>query len=121
MFILAGMVLAATVLSVLLAAALAYSALRKLSHDEQVVQGYLRAGVPEDKLDHLAIVLLAGAAGLLLGLAWTPIGAAAALALTGYFLVAVAFHIRAGDAEHLPTPLVLALAAAAVLVLRLAG
>jgi hypothetical protein len=106
--------------SILLAALLAFSAIRKLSHRPEVVQAYLRAGVPEDKLDYLAVTLLAGAAGLLAGLLWAPLGVAAALALVVYFLVAMAFHIRAGDAEHLPTPLVMALLAAAALALRLA-
>ncbi|MET0729637.1 MAG: DoxX family protein [Solirubrobacterales bacterium] len=52
---------------------------------------------------------------------WAPIGIAAALAVVCYFGVAVAFHIRAGDAEHLPTPALLALIAAVALALRLAG
>ena len=51
---------------------------------------------------------------------WTPLGIATALAVTCYFAVAVASHIRAGDAEHLPTPALLALIAAAALTLRLA-
>lgn len=106
--------------SVLLASLIAYSAIRKLSHRPAVVETYVRAGVPEDWLDRLAIVLLAGAAGLLAGLAWAPVGMAAAAALTVYFLVAIAFHVRAGDAEHLPTPLVIAVLAAAALSLRLA-
>jgi hypothetical protein len=37
-----------------------------------------------------------------------------------YFLVAISLHIRADDAEHVPTPLVIALIAAAALILRLA-
>ena len=106
--------------SVLLASLIAFSAIRKLSHRPAVVETYVRAGVPEGWLDRLAIVLLAGAAGLLAGLAWAPIGIAAAAALTVYFLVAIAFHVRAGDAEHLPTPLVIALLAAAALALQLA-
>jgi hypothetical protein len=110
---------AAAVASTLLAVLLAFSAIRKLSHRPEVVQSYLRAGVPEDKLDYQAVTLLAGAGGLLVGLLWAPLGMAAALALVVYFLVAMAFHIRAGDAEHLPTPLVMALLAAAALALRL--
>lgn len=114
------MFIATVVVSALLAALLAFSAVRKLSHREEVVQAYAKAGVPEDRLDHLATILLAGASGLILGLVWAPIGVAAAVGLVIYFLVAVAFHIRAGDAQHLPTPLVIALLAAAALVLRLA-
>jgi hypothetical protein len=76
--------------------------------------------VPGDELDYLAITLLAGAAGLLLALVWAPIGVAAAIALVFYFLVAIAFHIRADDAEHLATPLAIALIAAAAPILRVA-
>ena len=113
------MSVATAAVSVLLAALLAFSAIRKLSHRPEVVEAYLRAGVPEDKLNYLAITLLAGAAGLVVGLFWDPLGLAAALALVVYFLVAMAFHLRAGDAEHLPTPLVMELLATAALVLRL--
>jgi hypothetical protein len=104
----------------LLAALLAFSAINKLSHREDVVQSYARAGVPEGWLDLLAIVLLAGASGLVLGLFWAPVGVAAAAALVAYFAVAIAFHIRAGDQRHLPTPLVMEALATAALVLRLA-
>jgi DoxX-like family len=114
------MSLAATAATALLAALLAFAALRKLTHGEQVVEEYARAGVPEDKLDYLALVLLAGAGGLVLGLAWAPIGVAAAIAVSVYFVVAIGFHIRAGDAEHLPTPAAMELIAVAALVLRLA-
>jgi hypothetical protein len=120
MFILLEMFAAAAVTSVLLAAVLVYSALTKLSHRERFVQGYVRVGVPEDKLDYLAIILLAGAAGLMLGLVWAPIGVAATAGVTLYFLVAIAFHIRADDPEHVPTPLAIALIATAALVLRVA-
>jgi hypothetical protein len=71
------MSVAAAVVSVLLAALLALAAVRKLSHQEQIVQSYVRVGVPEDKLNCLAAILLAGAAGLMLGLLWAPIGVAA--------------------------------------------
>jgi DoxX-like family len=111
---------AATTVSLLLAALLAFAAIRKLSHQEQVVQSYLRAGVPEDKLDALAIVLLTGAAGLILGLLWAPIGVAAAIGVVCYFIVAIAFHIRADDAKHLPTPVALVAIAGVTLALRLA-
>ena len=52
---------------------------------------------------------------------WVALGIAAASAVACYFAVAVAFHIRAGDAEHLPTPALLALIAAVALALRLAS
>jgi hypothetical protein len=114
------MTVANAIVSVLLAALLAFAAARKLSHRKPVVQTYVRVGVPEDKLDYLAMILLAGATGLALGLFWAPIGVAAAIGVICYFVVAVAFHIRAHDEKNLPTPLAIALIAVAALVLRLA-
>jgi hypothetical protein len=105
------------IISVLLAALLVFAAVRKLSHRPEVVATYTRVGVPEDKLDYLAWILLAGAAGLLAGLAWPPIGIAAGVGLVVYFLLAIASHVRANDARNLPTPVVMELLAVASLVL----
>lgn len=107
-------------LSVLLAALVSYSAARKLTHAPEVVATYALAGVPEQRLNLLAALLFAGAAGLLAGLAWEPLGVAAAAALAVYFAVAVGFHVRNGDSAHLVTPLVLALLATAAVAARLA-
>jgi hypothetical protein len=115
------MSIAAATVSVLLAALLAFAATRKLSHRPEVVATYVRVGVPEEKLDYLAVILLAGAAGLLLGLFWEPIGVAAATGVVLYFLLAVAAHVRAHDEENLPTPVVILLLAVAALALRLAA
>jgi len=112
------MSVATSIVSILLAALLMMSAAIKMTRREPYVQGYLKVGVPEDRLNQLATLLLAGACGLLLGLAWAPIGVAAAAALVGYFAVAIVFHLRADDAESLPAPVMMALLAAAVLVLR---
>jgi hypothetical protein len=112
---------AALIVSSLLAMALVFSAIRKLSHRPEVVRTYVRVGVPEARLDHLAIILLAGAAGLVAGLFWAPIGLAAAVGVVVYFLLAIAAHVRAGDQEHLPTPVVIEGIALAALALRLAS
>lgn len=109
---------ASAVVSTLLSAALVFAAVRKLSHRPEVVASYARVGVPEDRLNHLAVILLAGAAGLLAGLAWAPIGITAAIGLVVYFVIALAAHIRFGDLENLPTPAVIELLAVAALVLR---
>jgi hypothetical protein len=114
------MSVATAIVTVLLAALLAWSAIRKLSHRQGVVQTYVRVGVPEDKLNVLAMILLAGAAGLILGLMWASIGVAAAIGVVCYFIIAVVFHIRAHDARNLPTPLTYALIAVVALALRLA-
>jgi DoxX-like family len=115
------MTIAAAAVSSLLAGLLVLSASIKLTRREPYVQGYLRVGVPEDKLNYLAAILLAGAAGLILGLVWDPIGIAAAAALVVYFLVAIASHIRADDARNLPNPVAMLLLAAASLALQLAS
>jgi DoxX-like family len=114
------MSIATAIVSSLLAALISYSAARKLSHRERFIEGYLRVGVPEDKLNYLAAILLAGAAGLVLGHFWAPIGVAAAMGVILYFGSAIAFHLRADDARNLPTPLILLVLAAAALVLQLA-
>ena len=104
------------IVSVLLAALLVFAAIRKLSHRPEVVATYTRVGVPEERLDLLAWILLAGAAGLLAGLAWQPVGIAAGIGLVVYFLLAIAAHVRAGDLRNLPVPVVMELLAVASLV-----
>jgi hypothetical protein len=111
---------AAAAVSVVLATLIAFSAVRKLGHRPEVVATYTRVGVPEERLDHLALILLAGAAGLVAGLAWAPIGVAAAAGVVAYFVLAVAAHVRAGDTAHVSTPAVILALGVAALVLRLA-
>jgi DoxX-like family len=113
------MPIAYVVTSIVLAALMTFAAVRKLGHREDVVATYTRVGVPEDKLDYLAFVLLAGAAGLLAGLAWAPIGVVAAAGTVAYFLLAVAAHVRHDDRGNLPTPVAIELIALAALALRL--
>jgi len=115
------MSVATIVLSSLLAMALTYSAVRKLSHQPEVVATYTRVGVPEDKLNYLAVILLAAAGGLLVGLFWAPIGIAAAIGLIVYFVVAIGAHIRHHDTANAPTPVVIELMAIAALILQIAG
>jgi hypothetical protein len=110
---------ATTVLSVLLAAAIAFAAARKLTHSPEVVAEYARAGVPEERLNLLAAILFAAAAGLLAGIAWEPLAVITTACLLAYFTVAVSFHFRAGDRSNAVTPAVLAIAAGAVLILSL--
>lgn len=115
------MFVASAAVSILLAAALAFAAVRKLSHRPGVVASYAQVGVPEERLNQLALILLAGAAGLLVGLAWAPIGIAAAVGVVVYFVLALAAHVRADDVENLPTPAVIELLAVAALLLRSAS
>ena len=60
----------------------------------------------------------AGAAGLLLGLAWAPLGIAAAVGLILYFIGAIVAHLRVGDIKGVGTPAVPLLLAAGCLVTR---
>lgn len=114
------MFVATTIVSLLLAALLVYAAVRKLGHSEPVVRSYVKVGVPPDKLNYLAFILLAGAAGLLAGLLWAPLGVAAAAGLVCYFGLAIAAHIRSDDAKNLPTPMLMLALAIATFVLQLA-
>ncbi|NUT34472.1 MAG: DoxX family protein [Hamadaea sp.] len=115
------MSVATAVVSILLAALLVFTAVRKLSHDPSVVATYQRVGVPEERLNLLAALLLAGAAGLIAGLWWTPIGIAAASALVVYFALAIAAHIRFRDLSPVATPIVYLALSATALLLHLTG
>ena len=108
------------VVSSLLGRPLTVSAALKLTHRRKVVEGYRIAGVPETWLNGLAALLLAAAAGLIVGLWWPIASIAAAVGLVVYFVLAVGFHIRAKDTAHAITPAVLACVAAAVLALHIA-
>jgi hypothetical protein len=117
------MFIVTAVLSVLLAVALAGSAYAKLTKDPKIVESLVgTVGVPEDRLWMLAALELAGAAGLLIGLFWAPLGIAAAVGVVLYFIGAVGGHVRVGDtspAALAPAGVIL-LVAVAVLVLRVA-
>jgi DoxX-like family len=115
------MFLATMFVSSLLAALMAYAGVRKLSHRPEVVASYARVGVPEDRLNLLAATLLAGAAGLLVGLLWAPLGIAAAIAAVVYFLVAIAAHIRSDDLANVPTPVAMETLAVGAAALRIAS
>ena len=107
------------IVSSLLAAAMSFAAIRKLTGGPQVVETYTRLGVPARRLPLLALILLAGAGGLLLGLLWAPLGIAAAAATAVYFALAIAAHVRAGDERNAGVPVALAALAVAALVLHL--
>ena len=107
------------VASALLALLLVYAAGRKLSHRPDVVASYARVGVPEHRLGVLAMLLLAGAIGIVAGIFVAAIGIAAALCLVVYFALAIVAHVRHEDLANLPTPMVMLVLSVVVLVLRL--
>lgn len=95
----------------LLTALLVFSAVLKLSGRPDVVESYGRVGVARERLPALAGVLLLGAAGLVVGLLWAPLGLAAAVCLVLYFALAIAAHARHNDLKHVGVPVVLLLLA----------
>lgn len=115
------MFIATVVTSVVLAGVLAVSARLKLSHRDEVVATYARVGVPERRLDLLAVLLLVGAAEVLVGLVWAPVGIAAGACLTGYILLAIGAHIRHRGLAHVGPPISLTLFSVTALVLRTAS
>lgn len=90
------------VVAIVLAVALAGSAVAKLRRVESVTTSLTGVGVPLSWFPPLAAVELAGAAGLLVGIAWRPLGVAAAIGVVLYFLGAVLAHVRARDVAGMP-------------------
>jgi hypothetical protein len=105
--------------SLLLAALLLATAIRKLTHAQSVVETYRRVGVPEERLNLLALILAVGAVGLVVGLWWPALGVATAAGLVAYFVLAVVVHVRHHDLKPLPTPLVFLALSATALALHL--
>ncbi|MEU8895119.1 DoxX family protein [Nocardia sp. NPDC048505] len=111
------MFIAYTVIAVLLAVVLVVSGRAKLVRDEEVTSTMVRLGVPLRLFPVLAALEFAGAAGLLAGIVYRPLGIAAAIGVVLYFLGAVAAHLRAKDVAGSPAAAALTLAAAAPVVL----
>ncbi|GAA2608851.1 DoxX family protein [Actinomadura fulvescens] len=114
------MFIAYSITGVLLAAVLSISATLLFRRNEQVAGDLVRMGVPEAWFPRLALLKLAGAVGLLAGLAVPAIGIAAAIGVILYFAGAVITHVRARDFALAPA-VVLTVAAAVVLGLRVAA
>lgn len=108
--------------SVLLAVALIPSARGKLVGDQRQMDGMRAVNFPIDKMWLLGAAEAAGAAGLVVGLFSWPVGAAAAMCLTAYFIGALVYLLRArtARARALAPAAVLLLVAIASLVLRIA-
>ncbi|MEU6295454.1 DoxX family protein [Streptomyces erythrochromogenes] len=111
------MFIAYAVVGGLLALVLAASATFTLQRNDQIVASMRKVEVPDSWLPRLATLKAAGALGLVAGLWVTPLGVAAAVGVTLYFIGAVISHLRVKDRDLAPAA-VLALVAAAALVLR---
>ncbi|MFE5536489.1 DoxX family protein [Streptomyces sp. NPDC056492] len=114
------MFIAYAVVAGLLALVLTASATFTLQRNEAVVASMRKVRVPDSWLPRLAVLKAAGAMGLVAGLWVTPLGVAAAVGVTLYFIGAVISHLRVKDFELDPAA-VLTLVAAAALVLRVAA
>ncbi|MFE5793909.1 DoxX family protein [Streptomyces sp. NPDC056503] len=108
------------VLAALLALAMTASAVMTFTRNPAVAGNMTKLGVPEGWLPWLGTAKVAGALGLLAGLAVPALGVAAAVGLVLYFVGAVVTHLRAKDYELAPA-LVLTVLPAAALVLRIAS
>ncbi|MEC4573533.1 DoxX family protein [Streptomyces sp. CMAA1738] len=112
------MFIAYAVVGGLLALVLTASATFTLQRNDQVVASMQKVRVPDSWLPRLATLKAAGAIGLVVGLWVTPLGVAAAVGVTLYFIGAAVSHLRVKDYDLAPAA-VLALVAAAALVLRI--
>jgi uncharacterized membrane protein YphA (DoxX/SURF4 family) len=90
------------IVSVVYAVLLCGSATAKLVGFEPSVQGITSLGVPRSWLPRLAVAEIAGAIGVLVGLAVAWIGVLAALGLVAYYAGAVIAHRRADDSKIAP-------------------
>ena len=107
------------VVTVLAAAANLFSAAADFVRYEQVAINMAKAGVPESWMTTLGILKAAGALGLLVGFVVPPIGVAAAVGLTLFFVGAIVTHLH-GHFYAFSLPVTFLTLAVATLVLRLA-
>lgn len=112
------MFIAYAVVGVLLALTLSASATLTLRRNPAVLSNMQTVEVPDSWLPRLAGVKAAGAIGLVAGLWLAPLGVAAAVGVTLYFIGAVIAHLRVKHYGFAPAA-VLTLLAAAALILRL--
>jgi uncharacterized membrane protein YphA (DoxX/SURF4 family) len=108
------MFIAASVVSVLLAAVLLISARGKLTHDPRQMATLKSVGFPEHKAWLLGTAEIAGAFGLVAGLFWWPIGLAAGVGVIAYFTGAVGSHLRIRDWQVTPPGVLLAVGVVAL-------
>ncbi|MGW4718546.1 DoxX family protein [Nocardia sp. NPDC004260] len=113
--------IAYVVATVLAAAAALLAAGIDVVRAEWVRKNMRAYGIPDSWLTPLAVIKALGGAGLLAGLAFPPIGAAAAAGLMLYFVGAVLTVVRARHYTHIAYPLPYLLLAAASLGLFVAS
>jgi hypothetical protein len=116
------MKIAYIVVAVVAAFMLIMSVRQKLVRDPRAVEiiGEV-VGVPLRYFPVLASLEMAGAVGLLIGIAVPALGVAAGIGLVGYFVGAVASHVRVHDLEtdHLYPAVLMLVVSGVALALRL--
>ncbi|RKS68336.1 DoxX-like protein [Actinomadura pelletieri DSM 43383] len=111
------MEIAFIVVTVVAAAASAYSTVNHFVRPEWIVRNFTGYGVPLAWLPPLGVLKAAGVAGLLIGLAYRPVAIVAATGLVVFYLGAIVTVIRARFYSHIPYPLPFLLTAAGSLAL----
>ena len=106
--------------TVLAAAANAFSATLDFIRYKQILINMAKVGVSESWITILGILKAAGAIGLLIGIGVPLSGTAAAIGLVLFFIGAIIIHLRARDYSF-GLAVVFLLLAVAALVLRLAA
>ncbi|MER5224666.1 DoxX family protein [Streptomyces flaveus] len=114
------MFVAYVVLAVVVSLLLVFSAVPDITRNPKITEGLKALGVPDSWFLPLGLVKIAGALGLLVGIAYRPLGIAAAIGVVLYFLGAVITHLRGGDKKGVGIPAVIMLVAVAPLVLGFA-
>jgi DoxX-like family len=104
---------ATVIVTLLLAALFTFSASIKLLGVSRSLAIRDHLGVKPLQWRLIGALELAGVAGVLIGLAWPPIGIAAAIGLALLSTGAIAFHIKASDRVVDMAPAVIGLALAA--------
>ncbi|MEU0571652.1 DoxX family protein [Nonomuraea sp. NPDC005983] len=111
------MFIAYVVVAILLALLLLGSGYAKLTRNKRIVDGLTGIGVPLGLFPFLAACEIAGAAGLLIGVWYAPLGIVAGIGVVLYFVGAVGTHLRKSDLKGMPNALVMLILAAAALAL----
>lgn len=108
------------VLSILLAVVLAPLGTLKLINHPKASETAQHLGISLTLSRTIGVLELAAAGGLLIGLAWVPLGVAAAIGLILLLVGATASHLRVRDPVQVASfPLFLALLSVATLILQL--
>ena len=101
--------IAEIIVTALLAALFAFAGLIKLFGVRQSLEARDHFGIQPVQWRLIGLLELAGVAGVLVGLAWPPIGVAAAIGLALLVLGAIVFHGRASDSAADTAPAVIGL------------